>query len=283
MLATDHQGSPYKSSEQRRGMRSHWIQDVSGRSADRTVGQQLSFHATVSWGSRCHPFLMPHISGAPCKCPCFVPRSCFQLESLPRYELLRAGIQASWFSSPCPQGPALCSVGWAVFPAPAISCAWRGGAALCPAFPPKMLCVSDAPRVNTDPRLTSKGSRPTGYNVGGSLSLECSFVKRGIKHQPRVGSWGGHQGRRPPCSSNKTGGSEQDALRGSREMMSGLPPPWSGDLSTSLVPVPPFLKTMLFFYNICNFWIWCRPVNSTVQKCPGWRPGPSAWHTGGAH
>ena len=64
-----------------------------------------------------------------------------------------------------------------------------------------------------DPRLTSKGSRPTGCNVGGSLSLGCSFVKSGIKHQPCVGSWGGRQGRRPPCSSNKTSGSEQDALR----------------------------------------------------------------------
>lgn len=73
--------------------------------------------------------------------------------------------------------------------------------------------VSDAPRINMDPRLTSKGSRPTGCNVGGSLSLGCSFVKSGIKHQPCVGSWGGRQGRRPPCSSNKTSGSEQDALR----------------------------------------------------------------------
>lgn len=26
----------------------------------------------------------------------------------PRYELLRTGIQASWFSSPWPQGPVLC-------------------------------------------------------------------------------------------------------------------------------------------------------------------------------
>lgn len=156
------------------------------------------FMPPISWGSRCHPFLMPHLSGAPCECPCFAPKSCFRLESRalppPPYELLRTGIQASWFSSPCPQGPALCSVGWAVLPALSISWAWRGGAAPCPAFPPKMLCVSDAPRVNTDPRLTSKGSRPTGCNVGGSLSLECSFVKWGIKHQPCVGSWGGIRG-----------------------------------------------------------------------------------------
>ena len=70
----------------------------------------------------------------------------------PRYELLRTGIQASWFSSPWPQGPVLCvlkplapgsstvcSVGWAVFPALPISCAWGGGAVPCPAFPLKML------------------------------------------------------------------------------------------------------------------------------------------------
>lgn len=56
MLATDHQGSPHKSFEQRRGMRSRWIQDVSGRSADRTAGQQLSFHATHLLGFKMSPF-----------------------------------------------------------------------------------------------------------------------------------------------------------------------------------------------------------------------------------
>lgn len=136
--------------------------------------------------------------GLPVSAPALLPGAAYDWSPEPSppppYELLRTGIQASWFSSPCPQGPALCSVGGAVFPALPISCAWRGGAAPCPAFPPKMLCVSDAPRVNTDPRLTSKGSRPTGCNVGGSLSLECSFVKWGIKHQPCMGSWGGVRG-----------------------------------------------------------------------------------------
>ena len=56
MLATDHQGSPGKSFEQRRGMRSRWIRDVSGRSADRTVAQQLSFHAAHLSGFQMLPF-----------------------------------------------------------------------------------------------------------------------------------------------------------------------------------------------------------------------------------
>jgi len=102
--------------------------------------------------------------------------------------------------------------------------------------------VSDAPRINMDPRLTSKGSRPTGCNVGGSLSLGCSFVKSGIKHQPCVGSWGGVRGGAhhvPPTR-------QVAQSRMLSEMMSGLPSPWSSDLPISLVLVPPFLKMMLF-------------------------------------
>lgn len=50
------------------------------------------------------------------------------------------------------------------------------------------------------------------------------------------GLLGGRQGRRPSCSSNKTGGSEHDALRGSREIHPGAVTfqfPWSWYLHSS--------------------------------------------------
>ena len=99
------------------------------------------FMPPVSWGSRYHPFLMPHLSGAPCECPCFAPRSYFQLESraLPHPPTSCLGLESTLAGSEKALSPrvqhcvlwgGLCSL------PPHLLCLKRGCGPL-PSLPPK--------------------------------------------------------------------------------------------------------------------------------------------------